>query len=77
MSKVLNWIKIRYRGKRFYLLKVSFNKVKGFKVKTNGITFVVINKNMNPIERSKTLHKLVKEHHNIRLFCAAGKVSYK
>lgn len=77
MSKILGLIKVRYKDNKFYLLEVNSKKVKGLKLEVDCVTFVAINKNLECAEKSKTLHRLIKEHHNVHLFCLAGSVVHK
>lgn len=65
MREILDLIKISYESNKFCLLEKNFKKVRGMKAKIDGITFIVINSNIATIEKSKTLHELIREQHDI------------
>lgn len=60
MKKDLEYRKVKYKNIEFYLWEIPLGNIKGFRTKINGITFICINKNMQVLEKSKELHRLIK-----------------
>lgn len=52
--------KLTYKGKRFFLGETEVKSIKGIRATRDGVTILMINKNLDPPERSKVLHGLIK-----------------
>ncbi|MHC6178636.1 hypothetical protein ACYUJ6_02080 [Clostridium sp. JNZ X4-2] len=59
------YLKVKYRGNRFFILIRDLGKVKGMRYRVNGITFIVINEGKTKKERSKIFHSLIKRRDSI------------
>jgi hypothetical protein len=52
--------KIKYGGRSYFVCQMKFDSVPGLRCIVNGLTFLVINEGLSPIEKRKIFHALIK-----------------